>query len=90
MRVAGGDARNALNALELAVTTTPANRSGEVTVDVFVPEPPVAIGNTVRMGENDGRITFEWQGVSGAPGTGSSGLPGAGERPREAAIERIE
>jgi putative ATPase len=36
VRVAGGDARNALNALELAVTTTPANRSGEVCVDLTV------------------------------------------------------
>jgi putative ATPase len=34
--VAGGDARNALNALELAVTTTPANKNGIVRVDLEV------------------------------------------------------
>ncbi len=36
VRVAGGDARNALNALELAVTTTPADRQGRVHVTVRV------------------------------------------------------
>jgi putative ATPase len=36
VRVAGGDARNALNALELAVTTTPAGRDGTVYVNVTV------------------------------------------------------
>jgi putative ATPase len=36
IRVAGGDARNALNALELAVTTTPADKSGHVLVDLAV------------------------------------------------------
>ncbi len=36
VRVAGGDARNALNALELAVTTTPANRLGHVHIDLQV------------------------------------------------------
>ena len=34
--VAGGDARNALNALELAVTTTPADKEGHVHVDLTV------------------------------------------------------
>lgn len=34
--VAGGDARNALNALELAVITTPADRAGQVHVDLKV------------------------------------------------------
>jgi len=36
MHVAGGDARNALNALELAVTTTPADKEGRVHVDLTV------------------------------------------------------
>jgi len=36
VHVAGGDARNALNALELAVTTTPANKEGHVHVDLTV------------------------------------------------------
>jgi len=36
VHVAGGDARNALNALELAVTTTPADRQGHVRVDLGV------------------------------------------------------
>ncbi len=36
IRVAGGDARNALNALELAVTTTPTDKSGHVLVDLAV------------------------------------------------------
>ena len=36
VQVAGGDARNALNALELAVTTTPANRQGQVVIDLAV------------------------------------------------------
>jgi putative ATPase len=36
VHVAGGDARNALNALELAVTTTPADKSGDVRVDLTV------------------------------------------------------
>ncbi len=36
VHVAGGDARNALNALELAVTTTPADRQGCVRVDLGV------------------------------------------------------
>ena len=36
VRVAGGDARNALNALELAVTTTPADKKGRVCVDLSV------------------------------------------------------
>jgi len=36
VHVAGGDARNALNALELAVTTTPADRQGRVRVDLKV------------------------------------------------------
>jgi len=36
IRVAGGDARNALNALELAVTTTPADKSGHIKVDLAV------------------------------------------------------
>jgi putative ATPase len=36
VRVAGGDARNALNALELAVTTTPADKMGAVHVDLAV------------------------------------------------------
>jgi len=36
IRVAGGDARNALNALELAVTTTPAGKDGRVRVDLAV------------------------------------------------------
>ncbi len=36
VHVSGGDARNALNALELAVTTTPADRQGRVHVDVSV------------------------------------------------------
>jgi putative ATPase len=36
IRVAGGDARNALNALELAVTTTPAGKGGSVWVDLAV------------------------------------------------------
>jgi putative ATPase len=36
VHVAGGDARNALNALELAVTTTPADRQGHVYVDLGV------------------------------------------------------
>jgi len=36
VRVAGGDARNALNALELAVTTTPADKSGIVHMDLIV------------------------------------------------------
>ena len=36
VHVAGGDARNALNALELAVTTTPADRQGRVHVDLEV------------------------------------------------------
>jgi len=34
--VAGGDARNALNALELAVTTTPADKQGRVHIDLTV------------------------------------------------------
>jgi len=34
VHVAGGDARNALNALELAVTTTPADKSGVVRIDL--------------------------------------------------------
>ena len=34
--VAGGDARNALNALELAVITTPADKAGQVHVDLKV------------------------------------------------------
>jgi putative ATPase len=36
VQVAGGDARNALNALELAVTTTPAGKQGDVHVDLIV------------------------------------------------------
>ncbi len=36
VHVAGGDARNALNALELAVTTTPADRSGQVHVTLDI------------------------------------------------------
>jgi putative ATPase len=36
IRVAGGDARNALNALELAVTTAPADKGGRVLVDLAV------------------------------------------------------
>lgn len=36
VHVSGGDARNALNALELAVTTTPADRRGRVHVDLSV------------------------------------------------------
>ena len=36
VHVAGGDARNALNALELAVTTTPTDRQGHVRVDLGV------------------------------------------------------
>jgi putative ATPase len=36
VQVAGGDARNALNALELAVTTTPADRQGNVSIDLTV------------------------------------------------------
>jgi len=36
VHVAGGDARNALNALELAVTTTPADREGHVHVNLTV------------------------------------------------------
>jgi putative ATPase len=36
VHVAGGDARNALNALELAVVTTPADKSGQVHVDLAV------------------------------------------------------
>lgn len=36
VRVAGGDARNALNALELAVTTTPADKKGQVHITLEV------------------------------------------------------
>ena len=36
VHVAGGDARNALNALELAVVTTPADKEGQVHVDLAV------------------------------------------------------
>jgi len=36
VHVAGGDARNALNALELAVTTTPADKDGHVHVNLAV------------------------------------------------------
>jgi putative ATPase len=36
VKVAGGDARNALNALELAVTTTPADTAGQVHITVTV------------------------------------------------------
>jgi len=36
VRIAGGDARNALNALELAVTTTPADKMGRVHVTLEV------------------------------------------------------
>jgi putative ATPase len=36
VHVAGGDARNALNALELAVITTPADKDGRVHVDLAV------------------------------------------------------
>jgi len=36
VHVAGGDARNALNALELAVVTTPADKTGHVHVDLAV------------------------------------------------------
>jgi putative ATPase len=36
VRVAGGDARNALNALELAVTTTPVDKQGHVRVTLEV------------------------------------------------------
>lgn len=36
VHVAGGDARNALNALELAVITTPADKAGQVHVDLTV------------------------------------------------------
>ena len=36
VHVAGGDARNALNALELAVVTTPADKAGHVHVDLKV------------------------------------------------------
>ncbi len=36
VRVAGGDARNALNALELAVTTTPADKKGVVHINLAV------------------------------------------------------
>jgi len=36
VQVAGGDARNALNALELAVTTTPANKAGQVHISITV------------------------------------------------------
>jgi putative ATPase len=36
VRVAGGDARNALNALELAVTSTPANRQGQAHITLEV------------------------------------------------------
>jgi putative ATPase len=36
VRIAGGDARNALNALELAVTTTPADKEGRVHVTLEV------------------------------------------------------
>jgi putative ATPase len=37
-RMAGGDARSALNALELAVTTTPINQQGRIVVTVAVAE----------------------------------------------------
>jgi putative ATPase len=36
VRIAGGDARNALNALELAVTTTPADKTGQVHITLEV------------------------------------------------------
>jgi putative ATPase len=36
VRIAGGDARNALNALELAVTTTPVNKAGQVHISLDV------------------------------------------------------
>jgi putative ATPase len=36
VHVAGGDARNALNALELAVITTPADKTGQIHVDLAV------------------------------------------------------
>jgi putative ATPase len=36
VRVAGGDARNALNAIELAITTTPADKNGQVHVTLEV------------------------------------------------------
>jgi putative ATPase len=36
IRVAGGDARNALNALELAVETTPPNKQGEIHITLEV------------------------------------------------------
>jgi len=36
VHVAGGDARNALNALDLAVITTPADKAGQVHVDLAV------------------------------------------------------
>jgi len=38
IRMAGGDARSALNALDLAVTTTPADESGRIRVTVAVAE----------------------------------------------------
>ncbi len=38
LQVAGGDARSLLNALELAVETTPANDDGEIVIDLAIAE----------------------------------------------------
>jgi cell wall-associated NlpC family hydrolase len=36
-------------------------------VDVYVPDPPPSVGNTIRMVRNGGQIVFQWQGLPDTP-----------------------
>jgi len=57
VRVAGGDARNALNALELAVTTTPADKEGRVCVDLAVAQE--SIQRRALLYDKDGDVHYD-------------------------------
>jgi putative ATPase len=57
VRLAGGDARNALNALELAVETTPAGPGGRLVIDLAVAEE--SIQRRALLYDKDGDVHYD-------------------------------
>ncbi len=57
VRVAGGDARNALNALELAVESTPAGTHGEIIIDLNIAQE--SIQRRAILYDKDGDVHYD-------------------------------
>ena len=79
LNVAGGDARSLLNALELAVETTPLDGAGEIVIDLAIAEESIqqraVLYDKQRLHQIDPRLRCRRHPVLAGPDAGGGGEP---------------